>query len=275
MQPRQSLPDYDAALSSFHTAFEHELSALVNALPLSSTMRVLDLACGDGFYTQRLAERLGSGGHVTGADVNRAYLEQARSRVPRSAASVDFVVASFDALPFPEASFDFVWCAQSLFSLPDPVVVLRHVARVVRPAGIVAILENDSLHQVFLPWPVHLELPLRAAELAALSERSRDSNKYYVGRRLPEVLSAAGFEPAGMTTHAFDRSAPFREVEAALLQRYLEEVTERVSAHLEPNLFAKLRELVDPASPLHLLKQPHLTMTWLNVLALGRKPDGG
>jgi SAM-dependent methyltransferase len=239
-------------------------------------MRILDLACGDGFYTRRLAERLGSAGSVTGADVNLVYLEQAKreASLRQSAASVDFVVASFDALPFPDASFDFAWCAQSLYSLPDPVVVLGHVARVMRPGGLVAILENDSLHQVFLPWPVHLELPLRAAELVSLSERSRNSSKYYVGRRLPAVLSAAGLEPVGMATHAFDRSAPLRNVEQALLQRYLEEVRERVSAHLAPELFAELRALVEPASAKHLLKQPYLTMTWLSVLAFGRKPHG-
>jgi ubiquinone/menaquinone biosynthesis C-methylase UbiE len=276
MPSTDSLPDYDAALSSFHVAFESELTAIVSGLPLEPEARVLDLACGDGFYTRRLADRLGPSGSVTGADVNESYLAEARREAARrrSRAAVDFVVASFDALPFADGSFDFVWCAQSLYSLPDPVVVLRHVARVVRPGGLVAILENDSLHQVFLPWPVHLELPLRSAELAALSERSRNSNKYYVGRRLPEVLSKAGFEPARMTTHAFDRNAPLREAEQALLQSYLEEVTERVSTQLEPALFTELRELVEPTSPRHLLKQPHLTLTWLNVLALGKKPSG-
>ena len=221
MEQTERLPDYDAALSSFHTAFERELEAIVEALPLAPAMRVLDLACGDGFYTRRIAERLRPEGSVTGADVNIAYLEQARTEAARrrSSAGVDFVVASFDALPFPEATFDFVWCAQSLYSLPDPVVVLRHLARVVRPGGLVAILENDSLHQVFLPWPVHLELPLRSAELAALTEQSHNSSKYYVGRRLPAVLAAAGFEPAGMTTHAFDRSAPLRDVERRVARR--------------------------------------------------------
>jgi len=268
------LPDYDAQLSLFHTAFERELDAIVNELPLASGMRVLDLACGDGFYTLRIAERLGASGSVTGADVNPAYLEKAKAEASRAktSATIDFVAASFDALPFADGTFDFVWCAQSLYSLPDPVVVTRHMARVLRPSGVVAVLENDTLHQVFLPWPVHLELPLRAAELAAFVERSRNSSKYYVGRRLPRVLAAAGLEPMGMTTHAFDRRAPLGDAERALLQSYLEEIAERVEAHLEPALFAELRELVDPRSAGHLLRQDHLTMTWLSVLALGRKP---
>lgn len=273
MTRERSLPEYDAQLSRFHQAFEPELRAIVRALPLEPEMRVLDLACGDGFYTRLIAERLGSAGSVTGADVNVAYLREAQSENRGSgAAAIELVEASFDQLPFPDGAFDLVWCAQSLYTLPDPVVVLRHIARVVRPGGLVAVLENDALHQVFLPWPPHFELPLRTAELRAFSEQSTNSGKYYVGRRLPAVLATAGFEPLAMTTHAFDRQAPLGKAEGELLQRYLEEVKERVSTHLQPALFEELCELADPASPRHLLRQPHLTLTWLSVLAFGRKP---
>jgi ubiquinone/menaquinone biosynthesis C-methylase UbiE len=236
-------------------------------------MKVLDLACGDGFYTRRIADRLGCRGSVTGVDLNLAYLSEARQEAGRQTgrATIDFVAASFDRLPFRDDTFDLVWCAQSLYSLPEPVVVLRHLARVLRPGGIVAILENDTMHQVLLPWPVGLELPLRAAELRALSEVTLNPSKYYVGRRLPAVFAAAGLEPLEMTTRAFDRQAPFGEAEQALLQSYLDEVANRVAPYLDASLLQELRRLMDPKSPQHMLRQPYLTMTWLNVLALGRK----
>lgn len=268
----RSLPEYDNQLSGFHEAFERELQVIVNELPLGSDMRVLDLACGDGFYARRIAQRLGPGGFVTGADINRAYLSEASEASRQSGrAKIDFVAASFDRLPFRDDTFDLVWCAQSLYSLPDPVVAIGHMTRVLRPGGLVAVLENDTLHQVFLPWPVSLELPLRAAELRSFLEGSRNSSKYYVGRRLPAILAAAGLEPLRMTTHAFDRQAPLGEAERELLQRYLEEIAERVAPHLDAALVQELGKLVDPRSPQHLLGQPFLTMTWLNVLAFGRK----
>ncbi len=275
-----SIPGYDTRLSMFHDVFERELESILDALPLRAEMRVLDLACGDGFYTRRIARRLGRAGSVTGVDINLAYLSRAedRSDGERSdrspSARIDYVAASFDRLAFPDDTFDLVWCAQSLYSLPDPVVAVAHMARVLRPGGLVAVLENDTLHQVLLPWPVRLELPLRAAELQALVETSRNSNRYYVGRRLPAVLAAAGLVPVAMTTHAFDRQAPLGNGERALLQGYLEEVSTRVGPHLSAEFVAELQDLVDPASSAHLLAQPHLTLTWLNVLALGRKPGG-
>jgi ubiquinone/menaquinone biosynthesis C-methylase UbiE len=274
MNDPSSVPDNDEQLASFHVAFEAELEAIVAELPLSPDFRVLDLACGDGFYTRRLARRLGPSGSVTGVDVNSTYLEQARDQALRGSelAAIDFVAASFDALPFRDETFDFVWCAQSLYSLPDPTDVARHVARVLKPGGTFAVLENDTLHQVFLPWPVHLELPLRAAELRTLLEQSENSSKYYVGRRLPAVLAAAGLDPLSISTRAFDRKAPLTPVIEQLLQNYLDEVTERAAPHLAPHLLSELRSLVEKGSPNRLLCQKHLSITWLNVLALGRKP---
>lgn len=128
------------------------------------------------------------------------------------------------------------------------------------------------MHQVLLPWPVELELPLRAAELRALLDASRRPSKYYVGRRLPAVLASAGLAPLGITTHAFDRRAPLVEPEQQLLQSYLEALAERVAPYLDDRLGEMLGRLIARGSPQSLLAQPHLTMTWLSVLALGRKP---
>jgi ubiquinone/menaquinone biosynthesis C-methylase UbiE len=270
------LPSYDSQLTAFHRAFERELQQIVGALPLTPAMKVLDFACGDGFYSRLLADRLGPGGCVTCVDINRAYLFEARAAAScrphqNGEAQIDFVATSFDRLPFPDDTFDFVWCAQSLYTLPEPVVVLGHLARVLRPGGIVAVLENDTMHQVLLPWPVSLELPLRAAQLLALSDQTRDPSKYYVGRRLPAVFAAAGLEPLKMATRAIDRQAPLGEAERALLQGYLEGVARLVAPHLEASLLQELLQLSDPNSPRHMLRQPYLTMTWLNALALARK----
>ena len=74
-----------------------------------------------------------------------------------------------------------------------------------------------------------------------------------------------------MTTHAFDRQAPLGDAEQQLLQSYLEALAERVAPYLDTALLQDLRRLVDSRSPQHFLRQPHLTMTWLSVLAYGRK----
>jgi len=266
-EPTETIPDYDNQLAGFHYAFGPELLACLKALPLKPGMKVLDFACGDGFYSHHLATILGADGEVTGVDINEAYLEKAR----KGGSQAKFVLGSSDKLPFPDGSFDFIWCAQSFFSLPEPVSVLKQMYRLLKPGGMVGILENDSLHQISLPWPIRLELPMRAAELRTFMDESKHASKFYVGRRLPSVLAAGGFETVAFTTQTIDRRAPLAKLESRFVQSYLEGVAERVEPYLEASLFADLKELVDPKSPKHMLKDPYLTMTWLNVLAIGRR----
>ena len=262
------LPAYDSQLSSFHRAFEGELRGLIASLPLEPGMRVMDLACGDGFYARCMADRAPEC-QITAVDLDPEYLATAKAR--SSSKGLEYVRASFDHLPFREGSFDLVWCAQSLYSLPDPVVALQHMARVLKPGGVVAVLENDTLHTALLPWPASLELPLRTAELRSFQQGSRPG-RFYVGRRLPAVLAAAGLEPGKMTTHAFDRQAPLGEAEQRLLASYFQDIEQRVTSHLEPASLQRFRELIDPSSSLYLLRLPHFSVTWVNVLALGHKP---
>jgi len=47
----------------------------------------------------------------------------------------------------------------------------------------------------------------------------------------------------------------------------------RVAPYLAPALYEELTLLVAPSLPTHLLRDRYMTMTWLNVLALGRKPQ--
>ncbi len=86
-----AVPDYDSQLSAFHQAFEAELQGIIDGLPLTPEMNVLDLACGDGFYTRKLSGRLGPRGLMTGVDLDPAYLLKARSH----AAGCQFVLAAF------------------------------------------------------------------------------------------------------------------------------------------------------------------------------------
>lgn len=80
------MPEYDQQLRGFHRVFERELRAIVDELPLAAGLRVLDLACGDGFYTRLIAARVGPSWGVIGVDLNAGLRPQAgRSTLgPRS-----------------------------------------------------------------------------------------------------------------------------------------------------------------------------------------------
>jgi SAM-dependent methyltransferase len=273
------LPEYASQLAAYHEAFAPELRAMVASLPIREGDRVLDMACGDGTYSRWLAERVGPSGSVVALDASPAFLEVARKNAVGGEAAERslLVTAMLEGLPFADGTFDLAWCAQSLYSLPEPVEALRRMRRVVRPGGAVAVLENDTLHQVLLPWPVEIELAVRQAELRSFVEGSDEPRKYYVGRWLSRAFREAGLEGCRGRTWASDREAPLGKPERFFLREYLRDLRGRVAPHLTDETLAKLDRLLDEGSGSAMLDSPDLTMTVIDRVVWGvtvRKDEG-
>jgi len=267
------LPSYVDELADFHRAFARELTALIDLLPVCRGGRILDAACGDGFYLTLLAREL-EPQLLVGLDTNAACLDLASRATERSDIHpIALVQGTLETFPS-EAEFDLVWCAQSLFSLPDPLEALKQMAALVRPGGVVAVLENDSLHQALLPLPSHLELLLRTAERSALTEESDKPEQYYVGRRLPALLSSAGLTSVNFRTQAIDRLAPLDRPLERFLEAYLRRLFDRVSSELTSEEAHELSDWLLPTGASYLPRQSHFSMSWFNVLAWGRRPYG-
>lgn len=267
------LPDYAATLTAFHRAFRRELSRVVRAVPLLTGAAVLDVPCGDGFYTALLARRLRPFGKVTAADNSDAYLSVAREAVATAGetASVEFVKADAYRLPFDDGAFDVVWCAQSFISLRDPVEALREMRRVTRPGGRVAVLEDDELHRVVVNWPVGLEVEVHRA--AADASRARYGSKVAVspGRRMRQFFLDAGLTPRGRKTFAADRQAPFRPAARRFLRLHLRDTREALAGYLTPAALTALERAIDADEPESLLNRADAMMTCLTTLFLAAR----
>lgn len=101
--------------------------------------RVLDLGCGEGRHaiTAYLDEQV----QVVGLDLSLTDLTTAKDRFeefrdPEDARrTLSFTCASGLCLPFEDASFDKVICAEVLEHIPDYQSVLREIKRVLKPGG--------------------------------------------------------------------------------------------------------------------------------------------
>jgi ubiquinone/menaquinone biosynthesis C-methylase UbiE len=267
------LPGYAQMLTAYHRSRAAELRAIVATLPLARSHRVLDVACGDGCYSCWLAERAGQ---VVGVDLCAAYLDRARQNAKATAHAkrISFAHADAGALPFADGGFDLVWCAQSLFSLPDPRATLCEMIRVTRPTGTIAILENDTLHQVVLPWPATLELAVRQAQLHALASDhpGQAVDKFYVGRNLCGLFRACGIERSESRTFSVERHAPLSADEELFLGCYFADLRERAWPYLDEASRAAFDTLFDPRSASYLLRRPDFHLTHRETLAIGRRP---
>jgi SAM-dependent methyltransferase len=115
---------------------------------------VLELGCGAARWSLAL-HRLGA--RVTGLDNSGRQLEHARELL--AAAGIDFplVHCSAEATPFADASFDVVFCDYGAMSFCDPYLTVPEVARVLRPAGLLAFSSSTPILE--LAWPVADEHP--------------------------------------------------------------------------------------------------------------------
>lgn len=269
---RATLPAYAPLLAARHEAHRAELAAIIDELPLRRGDRVLDVPCGDGFYLPYLAGRVGETGDVTAADISSAYLDWARHVSKGAASAVRQVAADAFALPFDSGAFDLIWCAHSLISLPDPVAALREMKRATRDGGTVAVLENDGLHDLLLPWPAKLELAVHDALRAAMARRLGSAGKMYAARHLQEIFHAAGLETFDRRTYAIDRTAPLPDADRAYLRHYFDWLARQVDPYLDEAQRARLHALIDPASEEYLPASAEFEMTSLDVLMLGRVP---
>lgn len=129
---------------------------LVDRLPRDGG-QVLDVATGTGLVAQALLAR---GFRVTGLDQSSEMLVRARERFSDR---VELVEGSADELPFDDASFDHLTFTYLLRYVDDPAATLAELARVVRPAGTIAMLEFGLPRGVWRPaWDawVGVGLPL-------------------------------------------------------------------------------------------------------------------
>ena len=113
-----------------------EQDRFIELLELGSQSRLLDIACGSGGPTLRIAERTGA--TVRGVDIHADGVAEAnrlaKERGLTDRAKFD-VVDARGGLPFPDASFDAVMCIDAINHLPDRPAVLAEWARVLKSGG--------------------------------------------------------------------------------------------------------------------------------------------
>lgn len=107
----------------------------VQRLPITSGMRVLDVACGTGNVAIPAA-RLGA--VVTGVDIASNLLVQARERAAEEGVGATFDEGDAEQLPYADASFDVVVTMFGAMFAPRPEMVAAEFARVLRPGGLLA-----------------------------------------------------------------------------------------------------------------------------------------
>lgn len=125
--------------------------ALLRALGPVQGLRVLDLGCGQGRFTRRLA-RLGA--RVTGVDWSSAMVEAAQRHERRSTLGIEYRRMDARNAPraWPPATFDRVVACMSLQDMPNAPAVVRGAHRLLRRGGRFVFSVSHPLNTAAIRW---------------------------------------------------------------------------------------------------------------------------
>ena len=164
-------------------------------ITLPEDARVLEVGCGNGAATKLIMQHL-SPAHVVGIDPSSMFIDTAGEMFasePRVSLAVGDAVATGQA----DAFFDLV-IAHTVYShLVDPEVALTEANRVLKPGGQLVIFDGD-----FATLTVALfdGDPLQSAVGAVLRNLVHAP---YIMRRLPALVTAAGFRVLSVEPHGY------------------------------------------------------------------------
>jgi ubiquinone/menaquinone biosynthesis C-methylase UbiE len=94
--------------------------------------RVLELAPGPGYLAIEIAK---SGRQVAALDISKSFVKIARRNAGKAGVAIDVRHGNAAAMPFADASFDFVVCTAAFKNFSDPVGALNEIHRVLKPGG--------------------------------------------------------------------------------------------------------------------------------------------
>ena len=117
-------------------------SELIADYGLPACAEILDVGCGTGEFTSRLADMLG-GAQILGIEILPEHVAYAQQRHASHAPRLRFCEGDAFALDFPDNRFDFVACRHMLQSVPHPERVIAELVRVTRRGGRLHVLAED------------------------------------------------------------------------------------------------------------------------------------
>lgn len=156
-------------------------------LNLAPGDRVLDAGCGTGLAVSELT---GRGFSATGADVDEGMIALARSRFPDE----DFQLASAEALPYDDGTFQGYRADKVVHVLSDPARMLAEARRVLAAGGRIVLLGQD--------WD---NLPIDASDIPVtrklIHARADTIAAPWAARRYRNTLLDQGFTDVALEVH--------------------------------------------------------------------------
>ncbi len=171
-----------------------EANKVMELANITPGMTVADIGAGEGYYTVRLAERVGPTGRVVAQDIDREALQRLGSRVERERLDNVAIKPGFADNPaLPENSFDRIFLVHMYHEVTEPYAFLWRLYPALREGGQVIVVDVDrptDQHGI-APDLLFCEMKALGFRLAAF-ERKPEIAGYYASFELAGKRPAPG-----------------------------------------------------------------------------------
>jgi len=139
----------------------NNLEALLDT-PIKSSSAILDIAVGTGVSLPELDKRF-SPRTIVGVDIDPDGLKYARNKASRCKADIQLMESNANHINLPDASFDVIFCHQSMHHFVAQEQVMAEVFRLLKPGGKFLLAESTRafIHswpiKVFFRHPMHVQ----------------------------------------------------------------------------------------------------------------------
>jgi SAM-dependent methyltransferase len=180
--------------------------------------------------------------------------------------------------PFTAASFDLVWCSNTINHLCDPVAGLRALAALAQPAGRLVIGQSAFLPEMYFAWDARLEsVVTNACRRYYRDKYGLDECELTAARNLNGFVRRAGLRHIQAQTVVIERTAPLTPDDEA----YFVECVfngywgDKVQPYLGVEDWRALTALCDPQSPDFCLRRDdfHHIQTYTIVTGVASSAD--
>jgi ubiquinone/menaquinone biosynthesis C-methylase UbiE len=146
--PRADRPVSKAGATSFSTEVQrdsvNEAKTVMDLADIRKGMTVADIGAGEGYYTVRLAPRVGAKGRVLAQDIDAAALHRLGDRIQRERLdNVSIKLGAEDDPRLPPNSFDRVFLVHMYHEVTEPYAFLWRLRPALREHGQVIVVDVD------------------------------------------------------------------------------------------------------------------------------------
>lgn len=183
-----------------------EAEAVMTAAGVRKGMTVADIGAGAGYYTVRLASKVGPTGRVLAEDIVRAYHDELADRIYREGLdTVSVKLGQVTDPDLPTGSFDRVFMVHMYHEISDPYEFLWRMRPALKPDGQVAVVDADRPSQDHGMPPALLDCEFKTAGYSLVKRVQMPQAGGYLALYKP-----AGDRPAPRAMHACSARQPAR-----------------------------------------------------------------